>query len=345
MSKSPRSRPATIREVADHAGVSMMTVSRHLRKLPGVAEKTAARIDRAVADLDYRPNPSVRALMSAIRRHNPGAPASNLAYLTFGGTENAWRRHHPSRAIFKGAEEEAAKQGYTLVPVWTGTPGLSGARFAQILEARGIHGFLISPLAPDGDFPFGDFTWEKFASVSLGYSLKAPALNITATHQWQLMERLLLHLSGPDSPRVGLILSRGLDERVRGQWISAYLYHRQTRPNLSAPLLVDTAVDPTRIRQKILTWIREQRIGTVLTDAEVLPRMPEGAVESGSPLRVLRLDDAEIVLPDGTRIGRDFHQLGAVAIRLVISLILLDQRGIPDRPVHQLLDPLVIPGN
>lgn len=54
-------RPATIMDVARAAGVSAMTVSRHLR---GDRVRAAARIERAVEDLAFRPSPAARALRS-----------------------------------------------------------------------------------------------------------------------------------------------------------------------------------------------------------------------------------------------------------------------------------------
>ncbi|HRD72754.1 MAG TPA: LacI family DNA-binding transcriptional regulator [Aquimonas sp.] len=51
-----------IEDVADVAGVSMKTVSRVLNHEPNVREETRARVEAAVAQLQYRPNPSARSL-------------------------------------------------------------------------------------------------------------------------------------------------------------------------------------------------------------------------------------------------------------------------------------------
>lgn len=55
-------RVATIVDVAQRAGVSTKTVSRVLNNEARVADETLARVRAAVADLDYRPNPSARSL-------------------------------------------------------------------------------------------------------------------------------------------------------------------------------------------------------------------------------------------------------------------------------------------
>ncbi len=58
----PMPRAATIFDVARRAGVSTKTVSRVLNNEGRVADDTLARVQAAVAALDYRPNPNARSL-------------------------------------------------------------------------------------------------------------------------------------------------------------------------------------------------------------------------------------------------------------------------------------------
>ena len=55
-------RPPTIADVACHAGVSKTAVSRYLNGNLNLPSATASRIDRAVLNLNYRPNRSARGL-------------------------------------------------------------------------------------------------------------------------------------------------------------------------------------------------------------------------------------------------------------------------------------------
>jgi len=55
---------ATIFDVAERAGVSIKTVSRVVNREPNVRESTRERVEKAVADLDYRPDVSARNLAS-----------------------------------------------------------------------------------------------------------------------------------------------------------------------------------------------------------------------------------------------------------------------------------------
>jgi LacI family transcriptional regulator len=60
-----------MRDVADRAGVGMMTVSRVLNGTARVSDKTSARVDRALKELQYQPNLMARALRGH-RTHSIG---------------------------------------------------------------------------------------------------------------------------------------------------------------------------------------------------------------------------------------------------------------------------------
>ena len=57
-----------ILQVAKRANVSTATVSRVLNGFPGVREKTVPRVRRAVAEMNYVPNPNARSLRAGRTR-------------------------------------------------------------------------------------------------------------------------------------------------------------------------------------------------------------------------------------------------------------------------------------
>src|SRR5688572_13891581 len=67
---------ATMRDVAALAGVSLKTVSRVINREPGVSSALVAQVERAVAQLDYRPNMSASSL-----RRGDGKTAAIAAVL------------------------------------------------------------------------------------------------------------------------------------------------------------------------------------------------------------------------------------------------------------------------
>ena len=58
---------ATVFDVADLAGVSIKTVSRVVNAEPHVRPSTRHKVDQAIAELDYSPDPAARRL--AMHRH------------------------------------------------------------------------------------------------------------------------------------------------------------------------------------------------------------------------------------------------------------------------------------
>jgi DNA-binding LacI/PurR family transcriptional regulator len=55
-------RRSSLKDVATRAGVSVMTVSKVVNNHPGVAPETRAKVERAIRDLQYRPNLAARNL-------------------------------------------------------------------------------------------------------------------------------------------------------------------------------------------------------------------------------------------------------------------------------------------
>lgn len=66
MEDPPRDDAARARQidVARHAGVSLATVDRVLHRRPGVRARTLARVEAAIRDLEYRPDPAASRLAS-----------------------------------------------------------------------------------------------------------------------------------------------------------------------------------------------------------------------------------------------------------------------------------------
>ncbi|WP_187432486.1 LacI family DNA-binding transcriptional regulator [Agromyces mariniharenae] len=97
---APPHKPATIYDVAQAAGVSHQTVSRFLKGFEGIRPATRERVERALGELDYRPNLTARSLKSG-RSHRIGALTHDLSQVG------------PSR-VAEGASAAAREAGYVL---------------------------------------------------------------------------------------------------------------------------------------------------------------------------------------------------------------------------------------
>ncbi|MEU2915021.1 substrate-binding domain-containing protein [Streptomyces massasporeus] len=137
---SPERKRPTIWEVAKRAGVSHQTVSRFLKNDSGMKPPTRARIERAVAELDYRPNLMARSMRTQ-RSHRITIVLPELSGFV-------------PIPLLRGASAAAHEAGYM-----TDVVGLEGGESRRarsvlsLLETRQADGVL--SLVPLGDLAGG----------------------------------------------------------------------------------------------------------------------------------------------------------------------------------------------
>ena len=180
---------ATIWEVARAAGVSHQTVSRYLKNEGGLKPATRAKIDRAVADLEYRPNLIARSMRT--RRSNRIAIV--LPELT----------SFVPVPVLKGASQTARQAGYS-----TDVVGLEGdaVRRAEgalaLLDSQQVDGVLsFTPLSDTviatGDqrsiVVYGEYDDNMHSQGHLADG--RPAADIVH-HLAELGHRKFLHVAG-----------------------------------------------------------------------------------------------------------------------------------------------------
>src|SRR6476646_4551955 len=108
----------TIREVAQHAGVSVTTVSHALHNAPG------QRIRDAATELGYRPNRVAQSLRTQ-RTHTIGFLSDNIATTPYAGR------------MILGAQEAAAEAGSLLVLLSSGgDPDLEDLELAALNDRQ-----------------------------------------------------------------------------------------------------------------------------------------------------------------------------------------------------------------
>lgn len=128
-------RTPTITDVADEAGVSVSTVSRHLR---GDRVRAAERIDRAISRLRYRPSPAAQSLKSG----KTGAIALVVPDVT-----------NPFfAAVVRGAESITAQGGHT---IFLANTDESDDREAEVIEdlLSRVDGVLLAPASENNPNP------------------------------------------------------------------------------------------------------------------------------------------------------------------------------------------------
>lgn len=140
MTESDRAAPPapTLRDVANHAGVSPMTVSRTLRGDRGVSFDTRRRVQKVVKELGYRPNELARSLRRGSRIGLVGLIVPNLANPFY------------SRLAL-GLESALESSGLKLVLGNTGEDQARERRMVKEVVDRRVDGIVVVPTGTDHD--------------------------------------------------------------------------------------------------------------------------------------------------------------------------------------------------
>ncbi|WP_152363703.1 LacI family DNA-binding transcriptional regulator [Microlunatus speluncae] len=134
----PQGRQPTIKQVAERAGVSPMTVSRTLAGRGGVRPEVQRRVLEAVQELGYHRNENARSLRPGHRSGLIGVAITNLGNPYYG-------------PFALGVEEVAAQFGRRII---LGNTGEDADREAQLVAdfiGRQIEGLIIVPSASSAD--------------------------------------------------------------------------------------------------------------------------------------------------------------------------------------------------
>jgi len=129
---------ATIRDVAERAGVSVATVSHVINGTRKVAPETEARVRRAMEELGYQPN----AIAQSLRKRTTYAIGILVSDIT-----------NPFFAtLVRGAEDAALEAGYSVIVCNSDEDPQKEDMYIRALWRRRIDGMLIAPTR-DGTSP------------------------------------------------------------------------------------------------------------------------------------------------------------------------------------------------
>ncbi len=309
----------TLKEIAEKAGVSTMTVSRALRNQGRTSKETIDRIQQIAQELGYIPDPRISELMSHMRdrKKKPGAEPV-IAYLS---TEHRADQSPAFPAFFQGANQAATELGYKLDPLNFWDPSMSDARMSDILEARGIEGVLIPPTHLEvGSL---NLTWSRLAAVAFGSTLIEPDLHRVLNDHYHNTLLALEQLEREGMKSVGILLGSDISKRLDYQVQSAlHVYPNRTQTPMKVRVFFDEK--PEDVTRAVQRQELEVLIGTGLTPP---PYLDLGNIEWCCLL--LNTRDKGI---RGINIRADLA--GEAALRFLAGQLLQRNLGVPTHPLQ-----------
>lgn len=183
---------ATIDDVAKRAGVSIKTVSRVVNREPNVAKATQARVEKAIAALDYRPSPSARNLAS--QRSN----VIGLLYDNFSGSYVL--------GVQSGVIEACRQHGYQLLihPCVAASPGVV-EEIVELARQSRLEGLVLTPPLSDLRPLLRALDAARINYVCMTPGQRMPPRRAIYSNDREICEQMTRHLVDLGHRRIGFI--------------------------------------------------------------------------------------------------------------------------------------------
>ncbi|MBB5032133.1 LacI family DNA-binding transcriptional regulator [Prosthecobacter vanneervenii] len=316
-------RPS-MNDIALRLGISKMTVSRALRGGKHVEAELRGRILGVAEELGYRPDPEIAKLMTHMRRTRRTAEPQTLAFVWAERSSREMERSSWSQQLVLGAHRQAEKLGFRLEEFHLSARGMTGRRLSDILEARGIPGFILSPLVSRSRGHVS-MAWEKFSSVVIGLGYARPQLHRVHHHHYLGMMTALRMLKKQGCKRIGFYCGSTINERMFRAWSASFLAHHP----LAKPgeLL---ALRKVMSRGDFQEWLRGAKPEVVIDGGHLVKEWLEEVPASRRPLHVSLGWRAD--MPEVAGVDQQADVLGAAAVDLLVTQYQQNERGIPDSP-------------
>lgn len=309
----PRRPVVTIHDVARHAGVSSMTVSRVMNGKRYVSEAMRRKVEAAIAELNYSPNLTARTLSSSVKI---GALYSNPSSSNLG-------------AFLMGAFRQSGKSGcqFLIEPGVTEQEAVEG--FSRLIES-GIAGVILPP--PLCDSPVMLRMAEDADVMLLAFATAKPREGVSAivVDDYKGAFDMTQHLIGLGHRAIGFIQGHpdhspsqrreqgyraamaGAGIRIKDAWIAPGLFTYRSGLEAARQLL---AADP---RPTAIFASNDDMAAAVSAVAHGQGlRVPED-------LSIAGFDDAPIastVWPDLTTVRQPLAEMAAHAVDLLSQMV------------------------
>lgn len=328
MALTPMPRP-TLADIAARLGISKMSVSRGLRGEKRVSEALRQRICQTAEEMGYRPDPEIAKLMTHMRHARKKVAPTLLAFIWAEKDVERVQKSSWSQELVRGAYARADELGYRLEELHLKARGMTARRLSSILEARGIPGFILSPLISRSRGHVS-MAWEKFSSVVIGLGYARPALHRVHHHHFLGMMTALRRLKKQGFRRIGFYGGSTVNERMYRAWSASFLAHHPL-PLAQASTLLNLTSTPSR--EDFHAWLKKVRPDVVI---EASHQLIDWFPQDRSIRHVTLSWRAD--MPAVAGIDQQADVLGAAAVDLLVAQHQQNERGLPKHPKMMLTE-------
>lgn len=250
----------SMRQIAEEAGVTPMTVSRALRPGQSVDPATRQRILEIAAARGYALDPRVSRLMTQMRTGAGPRYLETLAWIWPDAVPAVTGRNTYLRRLYSGAAQRAAQIGYQLDEFWLATPGLPRRRFVEILVSRGIRGLVFAPFINVSRARL-NFSFQGFACAAVGEALWRPRLHHTRFDHYLGMRQAIHVLKNQGYRHIAFAIDALTNSRAHLAFEACFLAHHPAGSREARQLCFTDAHDQRQFRRWLLARRPDVLIG------------------------------------------------------------------------------------
>ncbi|SKA94138.1 LacI family transcriptional regulator [Prosthecobacter debontii] len=333
----------TLQQIAQTAGVSAMTVSRVMHQSPRVSVETRERVQAAIQQLGYQPDPHLARMMTMVRGRKKARVRAVIAVIRETAPKDALHQTAYQYVPIEAIRQRAEQHGYLVEEFWLGQDGLDSEKLVRILQARGIEGIIVSPQS--SQMLCAQLDYRAFAAATFGFGLTQPSLHRAAGNMNLGIQMAVKQLSARGYERIGLAVTQWIDHRAEGAYSGAMLHAQQSLPvGQRVPVLLFPHNDFSRCRKEFMDWMDAHHPDALITFDQ---HVPEWLNKMG--LRVP--EDIGLVVHDWTPTMKGYagiyqrrDHVAAAGVDLVATQLLQNETGVPEVPRQILIPPQWIEG-
>ncbi|HEU5078536.1 MAG TPA: LacI family DNA-binding transcriptional regulator [Opitutaceae bacterium] len=326
-----RSSPS-LRDIAERAQVSRMTVSLALRNSSTISTATRSRIQGIARMLGHRPDPVISDLMAKLSKRSKARHSVSIGLVTNQDGKRTINDSPTHQLYREGAISRADELGYNTEEFCLFANQIGERRLCSIMYSRGIDIVVLFPLLDRGPKRSIKLDWGKFAIATCGYSLRQPTLHRSCfAHMRGIMEacRKVAELG---YKRPALVLDADQDRRSSHGWSGGFLAARKLANAKTSPLL---HIPEVLTYSAFSSWFRRNRPDVLMhvgAEEQINDWISRCGAKIPDDIGYVHLDLWPSMIGNISGIDQQSFQVGAAAIDLAAGAIRVNERGIPPHP-------------
>jgi LacI family transcriptional regulator, galactose operon repressor len=305
-------RSATVRTVADRAGVAVSSVSRVLSGHPDVSDSMREKVLKAAEELGYEPDLLARSLREGVT-HTVGFVVADISNPLFGD-------------IASGAETTLRNAGYSMLLTNSEADSNADLGHIQLLSRRRVDGLMLSLASEDDPEVIRALTESSLPYVLIDREIVGDSGCAVLSDHRKGMREAVSMLLGLGHRRIGLVLGprlRFTRERLAG--VEDAYRELGVEPDL---IVHEGKLDEVHGRRGAAALFEDARPPTAIITggnqllAGTLGEVRRRGLSLPGDLSLISCDDvalAQLMLPRIAVVRRDTRLIGETAAELLLG--------------------------